>query len=170
MSETSKYRHLTTPYCIGNGVDLASGGDPVVPWAIQVELTEDKYAWYNSGNKPTSPIQWRGDALDLPFKSGTLDWVYSSHLLEDFADWMPTLVEWTRVLKQGAALIILIPDKKHSAEALACGQPPNCQHRHEGTVGELTAHAAGLGVEVIEDRLTNCFDGDYSILFVARKK
>ncbi len=42
-SETAKYRHLTAEYCFQNdmpavGVDIASQGDPVVPWAIQLDL------------------------------------------------------------------------------------------------------------------------------------
>src|ERR1041384_5361907 len=90
-SETEKYRPLTTPYCYsaheqpGCGVDIGSQGDPVVPWAMNFELPEDKFAWYNSNNKPHGPIQLSGDASQLPFNSDSLDFVYSSHLLEDFA-------------------------------------------------------------------------------------
>lgn len=171
MSETAKYRYLTTKYCHGNGVDIGSGGEPVVPWAMQVELGEEDYAQYNSGHTPATPIVWRGSALDLPLRDGVADFVYCSHLLEDFADWNPPLREWTRVLKVGGRLVILIPDKARWNEALRRGQPPNCAHRHEGFVGELTGYIDRIGgFRVLEDRLTNLTPEDYSILFVARKE
>ena len=168
MSETAKYRHLTVPYCVGNGVDLGSQGNPVVPWAISVDLPESEFSTYNAGNHPEHSVHWRGDALKLPFKDGTLDFVYSSHLLEDFADWTPALTEWIRVLKKGGKLIILMPDRERWAEALRRGQPPNCAHRKEGEVGALTA-ATRRAVRVIEDRLTNLTPEDYSILFVGER-
>ena len=168
MSETAKYRNLTVKYCSGNGVDLGSGGNPVVPWAISVDLPRDEYASYNAGNSPEHSVHWRGDALNLPFKDGTLDFVYSSHLLEDFADWTPALREWTRVLKRGGNLVILMPDRALWAEALRRGQPPNCAHRKEGEVGALTRETRGI-LKPIEDRLTDAYVNDYSILFVGEK-
>ena len=140
----------------------------MVPWAISVDLPSDEYTTYNSGNAPEHSIHWRGDALKLPFKDGTLDFVYSSHLLEDYADWKPALREWSRVLKPGGKLIILMPDRKRWAEALQRGQPPNCAHQKEGEVGALTLETKGL-VQAIEDRLTDLNPEDYSILFVGEK-
>lgn len=172
MSETSKHRPLTVPYCQGNGIDIGSGGDPVVPNAIQVELSLAHYLEYRSGEQPAHPIQWHDDnaALDLPFRTGTLDFVYSSHLLEDFLDWWPLLREWTRVLKSGGHLVILIPERGRWKAAIDRGQPPNCAHKHEGQVGELTTYAGALGLSVIEDRMAIPEDArDYTIAFIARK-
>lgn len=168
-SETSRYRLLTVRYCQGCGVDIASQGDPVVPWAINFELPEAEFSHYNSGHKPRGPIQLSGDARALPFNNDSMDFVYSSHLLEDFADWQPLLIEWVRVLRPGGRLIVLLPERTLWLAALAKGQPPNDAHRHEGRVGELSLYAKDLGLSVIEDRLTSCFAGDYTILFVARK-
>lgn len=169
QSETSKYRSLTTPYCSGCGVDVASQGDAVVPWAINFDLPQEEFAYYNSNHLPHGPIQLRGHADKLPFESDSLDFVYSSHLLEDYTDWMPVLKEWVRVVKPGGHLIVLIPDRELWVAACAAGQPPNDFHRHEGQVLELTSYAEPLGVSVIKDELTNMWEGDYSILFVARK-
>lgn len=181
-SETAKYRHLTRHYCWrqypqdplfqepGVGVDIASQGDPVVPWAVQFDLPAEEFAHYNSNHAPQGPIQLRGHADKLPFDSSSLDFVYSSHLLEDFLDWTPILTEWTRVLKPGGHLIILVPDKVRWNEAILKGQPPNCAHTHESHAGELSTYADGLGLEVIEDRLTDLWEGDYSVLYVAKKK
>lgn len=169
-SETAKYRHLTVEHCNGNGVDIGSGGDPVVPWAINFDLPRDAFAKYHSEHDPRHVIQFGGDAKSLPFKDGVLDFVYSSHLLEDFLDWDPVLREWMRVLKPGGRLVILVPDKKLWADALARGQPPNCAHTHESFPGEISQYVSRLGrMPVIRDSLTNCFEGDYSILFVGIK-
>lgn len=175
-SETGKHRWMTAPYCVGNGIDIGSGGDPVVPWAIQVELSDSAYSEYNSGLPTRGAVHYRDDKafLNLPFKDRTLDWVFSSHLIEDFLDWFPILREWKRVLKIGGTLIICLPDKTRWNEAIRRGQPPNKQHRHESTPGELTNHARSIGgLEVLEDRLTDSFNTerviDYNILFVAKK-
>lgn len=176
-SETSKYRHLTEKYCQGCGVDIGSGGDPVVPHAISVDLPDSQFKTYNGNTETLHPIHIRGDAFALPFMDGTLDFCYSSHLLEDFLDWRPALSEWIRILKPGGRLVVLIPDKERWAKAVANGQPPNDAHCHEGRVGELTQAVSELGrqvddrtMRVVEDRLTDLDDADYSILFVAIKE
>lgn len=169
-SETARYRSLTVPLCVGNGCDVGSGGDPVVPWAIQIELSEAEYAHYHSGDKRFQPTHaFRGRADELPFMNGVLDFVYSSHLLEDFLDWRPCLREWTRVLKHGGKLIILMPEKNLWAAELARGRTPNCSHRKEPELGELSALAPTLGLRVIKEQLTNLIPDDYSLMFVAAK-
>lgn len=168
-SETEKYRHLTSQYCSGAGVDIASQGVPVVPWAIQFDLPEKEFLHYSSGRQPASPIPLRGYATKLPFVNNSLDFVYSSHLLEDYADWNPVLDEWVRVLKPGGRLIILVPDKDLWAEAIARGQPPNCAHKKEPKPGELTRWLEPKGIRVLKDCLTNCYKGDYTIIFVGVK-
>lgn len=175
-SETAKYRSLTRPYCyLADGtpacvLDVASQGDPVVPWAFQLDLPEGAFAVYNSNHPLRAPVQIRSRAESLFIDTASLDVLYSSHLLEDFADWEPVLKEWVRVLKPGGKLIVIIPDRTLWLEALAKGQTPNDAHRHEGHAGELSTYAERLGLAVIEDRLTALFPGDYSILFVAVKK
>lgn len=189
-SETAKYRHLTEQYCYvsrfteesngdmnydtvpGCGIDIASQGDPVVPWAWQLELPEKEFSDYTSGFELPGPIQIRGYAQDLSFIStGSLDFVYSSHLLEDFEDWMPLLKEWTRVLKRGGFLIVLMPDKTRWAEALAKGQIPNCAHRHECQgPDEILAYAKPLDLDVVECAYTDVTPDDYSVLFVGKKR
>lgn len=167
MSETAKYRELTVVHCGGDGIDIGSGGDPVVPWAVSVDLAPEAYARYNACNAPENPIHLHCDARILPFKDDTLDWVYSSHVLEDFWPWWGILKEWKRVLKPGGKIIILIPDKELWAEALKRGQPPNCAHQHEGHPGEISEYFKGW--HIFRDSLTGLFDGDYSILFIAQK-
>lgn len=186
QSETSRYRELTNKYCYlwehgpdlmeapisaGCGIDIASQGDPVVPWAWQLDLPTQEFAFYNSNNQPRGPIQLRGHGDSLPVDSHSLDFVYSSHLLEDYPDWMPVLTEWSRVLKPGGYMIILIPDRERWIAACEAGQPPNDFHRHE-TRGpeEIASYAERVGCEVVECRFTDLSPGDYTVLAVFRKK
>ncbi len=170
-SETEKYRFMTARYCEGAGVDVASQGVAVVPWAMSFDLPEREFLHYSNGMKPKGPIHLRGFADHLPFESGSLDFVYSSHLLEDFRDWLPCLAEWTRCVKIGGYLIILIPDNRLWDEAIARGQSPNCSHRHCGRVGELTeVFVKHFGhFEILEDRLTAVTPEDYTIIFAAQR-
>lgn len=170
-SETAKYRHLTAKYCTGAGVDIASQGVAVVPWAISFDLPEPEFLHYSNGQPPKGPIHLRGHADHLPFSDRSLDFVYSSHLLEDYLDWLPVLSEWQRCVRVGGHLIILVPDKTLWNEAIARGQSPNCSHRHEAEVGELTGifkkHFEHY--EILEDRLTAITPTDYTILFCAKR-
>lgn len=172
MSETNKYRHLTVSYCKGNGIDIASGGDPVVPHAIQFELPEDDYVKY--GNKPSKLIQWRGAQLnEMPFKDNVLDFVYSSHLIEDFPHdkWTDMFKEWRRVLKPGGHFICIVPEVTRWNFAInELGQPPNCIHaKPEPFVGEMSAVATAVGFQVVSEALTDCYPNDYSILGIFKK-
>jgi hypothetical protein len=167
-SETSKYRHITAQYCQGAGIDIGSSGDPVVAHAIQIDLPEPYCPLIGPG-----PIHLRGFAADLKwFKNQSLDFVYSSHLIEDFpiAGWTRLLEEWHRILKIGGHMIILAPEETRWQAALALGQPPNDAHKHEPRVGELTLAFTlifGNEYEVIMDE---CPDpNDYGLVFIARK-
>lgn len=172
QSETAKYRHLTSHYCNnGCGIDIASQGDPVVPWAWQLDLPTAEFKHYNSGNEPRSKYQLHGYGHQLPVADGSLDFVYSSHLIEDYPveRWPEIFREWARPLKPGGTLIILTPDSDLWEAALAAGQPPNDAHRHCPKLGEMSEHAKTTGLEVIEERMTNVHEGDYTIMLVARK-
>lgn len=179
MSETSRYRHLTTPYCYradgtpGVGLDIASQGDPVVPWAWQLDLPDAEFERYSGGRKPLG-IQLAGRGQDpLRVRSGSLDFIYSSHFIEDLprAQWPIVFREWARCLKPGGKLIVLVPERERWQAALRRGQIPNCSHYGpEPLVGDMTeAVAAAGGLRVLKEELTNLDERDYSILMVAEK-
>lgn len=168
MSETAKHRKIAVPYCDGNGVDVGSSGDPVVPWAIQLDLPLQNYLQYNP-KRPEGYIHYRGDARALPFKDGTLDWLHASHVLEDFRDWLPVLREWDRVLKIGAFLLIAVPDHERFRAAVENGQGDNLGHKHESRVGELTFFLSDA-YHVFMDDFVSDSPLEYSILFIGRKR
>jgi SAM-dependent methyltransferase len=170
-SETEKYRYATAPYLSGVGVDIASQGVAVVPWAISFDLPQKEFDHYANGNPPKGPLQLRGFADKLPFEAQSLDFLYSSHYIEDVVDWIPLLKEWDRVVKIGGHIVILLPDKKLWKAALDAGQPPNCEHRHESFPGELSGVFREFfgHYDIIKDELTEVTPADYNIIFVAKR-
>ncbi len=142
-----------------------------MPWAISFDLPHAEFMKYSGGNAAKGPIHLRGYATSLPFETASLDFVYSSHLLEDFENWVEPLAEWCRCVKIGGHLIVLMPDKELWDRAVANGQLPNCSHKKEGRVGALSEIFKNLfgHFEVVEDRLTAIVPEDYTILFVARR-
>lgn len=143
-----------------------------MPWAIQVDLPLEQFRAYGHAHAETHPIQWRGDCRDLPFKDEALDWVYNSHIAEDFNDWPALLEEFLRVLKRDGTLITMVPDKERFRESVKNGQGDNFAHKHEFHVGELTEWATKRGgLKVVKDELTLVRGPrDYNILFVAKKE
>ena len=106
-SETSKSRENLIKFCIGDGADLGFGGDKIKPEAIGIDL-EIPYAITG-----TDKVQLHGDARNLKwFKNEVLDYVYSGHLLEDFENKIHVMLEWSRVLKVGGNLVLLLPDEQ----------------------------------------------------------
>lgn len=125
--ETSKCRERLAKYCKGYGVDLGFGGDPVSLSAIRMDM---EMPYTKVGD---FPVQLGGNAEDLYwFKDAVLDYVFSSHLLEDFEDTEAVLREWLRVLKPGGNLVIFCPDEQRFRNhCKTTGQAYNTAHVHE---------------------------------------
>jgi SAM-dependent methyltransferase len=125
-SETAKCRARLAPYCKGFGLDLGFGGDPIAPHAIRADLPRP-YTKVGA-----FPVQLGGDCSRLAwFADGTLDFVYSSHLLEDFDDTKAVLAEWLRVLRPGGRLVLYCPDEQaYRRQCADYGQHYNDAHRH----------------------------------------
>jgi len=101
-SETSKHRDELRQFCTGYGLDVGFGGDPINDSAVRVDLPKP-YAEAGGAR-----VQLGGDCRNLKwFADGPLDYVYSSHLLEDFGpdQIVSILREWTRVLKTGGRIV-----------------------------------------------------------------
>jgi predicted SAM-dependent methyltransferase len=117
--------------------------------------------------------QLRGDCKSLPFIcDNALDYIYSSHLLEDFSygDLIPLINEWRRCLKPGGLLIINCPDQqKFLAHCAATGQGTNPYHKEPdfsivNFKSRVLANTGGWEI-VFED---SAFQ-EYSWLLVAKK-
>lgn len=164
ISETSKCRNSLAQFCQGDGMDIGYGGDPIVPHAICMDLPQG-YAHYEDHIQ-----HLHGDARDLRwFRSESLDWIYSSHVLEDFENTKVVLDEWLRVVKPGGNLILYLPDEQtYRAYCHSQGRPPNIHHIHEDfrldTIKDCLADRTD--VEIIHERFPV---GIYSFELVLRK-
>lgn len=177
-SEIEKYRSEIWRYCLRDGMpafgaDLACGGMPGVPWALPFDLPAEVYAVYNSFHKPRGPIAITGQAHKLPFENDSLSFLICSHWLEDTGqhEWPGIFTEWKRVLRPQGNLIVLVPEHDLWWKAVnERGQVHNFAHTQpQPRLGDMTKVAEQLGLEIIEERLTDICEEDYSILGVFRK-
>jgi len=164
ISETSKCRSSLAKFCQGDGIDIGYGGDPIVPYAICMDMPE-RYASYE-----THIQHLHGDARNLCwFKDNSLNWIYSSHVLEDFTDTRAVLDEWLRVVKPGGLVVLYLPDEQtYRSYCRAQGNPPNPHHIHDhfspGYIKQCLAHRDDLTV------IHECFPvGIYSFEMVLEK-
>lgn len=163
MMETERHLAVVQDYCHGFGADVGFGGAPIRPDAMTIDTRPE-----------TQPGVLR-DGRDLSFlPDGVLDYVYSSHLLEDFLDWDPVLAEWCRVLRPGGALVLLLPDRQRFRANVRDGaNGENLDHRHEAYPGEVSEHILrmGLPLDVVRDELVAPADPrDYNIVIVAMRR
>jgi len=127
MSETSKRRHILAPYCRGMGVDIGYGGDPILPSAICADLPRP-YTSLGTHPQHAATVDGRLHWI-MP---GSLDYVYSSHLIEDFAatEQIDLVIHWLALLRQGGNLVILSVDQAaYEADCRANGSAPNTHHQ-----------------------------------------
>jgi hypothetical protein len=126
-SETSKHREFFLPFTLGCGLDVGFGGDPLVEHAITLDMPQP----YTSVGGAIQHLG--GDCRNIPFRRNTLDWIYSSHLIEDFTydDLIPLLKDWVTIIKPlGGKLLLLAPDQQRFlAHCARTGQPVNDAHK-----------------------------------------
>lgn len=162
MSETTKHRDLFLSYCVGNGLDIGFGGDPIVPIAICFDLP-NRYSFVGNSSQHIE-----GNAEDLSiFADNKLDYVYSSHCIEDFSDTEKVLLEWLRVVKSGGYLCLLFPDeRRYRLVSDTC----NVAHKHLdfGLEFVLDILRKFKGVELVASK--ELFeDNDYNCMVIIRK-
>lgn len=124
-NESGKVVWETTPYVRGRGLDLGCGPNKVWPHAIGVD---------NYTETQLFGIQMKPDVVcDVtklePFATGSMDFVYSSHVLEHMVDPLATLKQWWRVLKVGGYLILYLPHDELYPKVGEEGANPD--HRHD---------------------------------------
>jgi predicted SAM-dependent methyltransferase len=147
--EVDKIRHralqwLPNPPCCG--LDLGFGGNAIIPSAICLDL-ENIYC------KPgLSPQHLVGDASDLYwFKDNTMDYIFSSHLLEDFQDIVGVLSEWVRVLKVGGVLLLYLPDEQRYRSIIKrIGGYINPHHFHDNMKLEYISNIISIFFDDLE--------------------
>lgn len=124
-NESGKIRWEIVPYTRGRGVDLGCGAIKAFPHFIGVDNGHHEQFGYNI--KPDILVE-TCSKLDI-FGSQSMDFVYSSHLLEHIDDTEGTLKEWWRLVKPGGFLVLYLPHKNLYPNI---GQPgANPDHKHD---------------------------------------
>lgn len=129
MSETASCRPFLAKYCEGLGLDVGYGGSAIVPSALTFD-TDPPYTNVGSDKQIL-----KGSCTNLGmFCDESLDYIYSSHLLEDFSfgDLVNVIKEWRRVLKVGGLLVTNCPDQQQFLAHIAVtGQGNNLAHKEQ---------------------------------------
>jgi predicted SAM-dependent methyltransferase len=164
-SETSKYRNNLQKFCKGCGLDIGFGGDPISPAAITLDLSRGRMAYCGD-----SPMNLDGDASNLFwFSDNVLDYVYSSHCLEDFENTKDMIIEWTRVLKIGGNLVLLLPDqKRYENHCKMIGAKPNPAHKIKN-FGLLYLKNILSDINYLKVLYERDFKNNYNFLIVIKK-
>lgn len=151
-SETSKVRNLVLPYCIGKGCDVGFGGDKIKKTDCDGIDFEQPYT-YTGKDK----VDIACDVInnEIPVPDNTYDYVYTSHLIEDFADTNDALKKFIRILKNGGNLVLVFPDQpKYEVFCKDNGIIMNPYHVH-----------ADMGHDYMLARLTEIPSISYEILY-----
>ena len=106
----------------------------------------------------------------IPVEDNTFDYVYTSHLIEDFGDTKTALIEFIRILKNSGNLILVFPDqRKYEETCKKTGQPLNMYHVHS-TMGlefmlDILQKIDGISYENIYSN--NC-EIDYNVILILK--
>jgi|WetSurMetagenome_2_1015567.scaffolds.fasta_scaffold35271_3 ADP-heptose:LPS heptosyltransferase/predicted SAM-dependent methyltransferase len=158
--ESQKIRWEIVQYTRGYGLDLGCGPYKAFPHFIGVDMK--RYG-------PENPDIVM-DATDLRiFADESLDFIFSSHLLEDFEDPVPILKEWIRPIKVGGHLVLQLPHRDYYPNV---GQPFSNKdhHRDYAPVDLIKLMREIPGWDLMENQNRGDRVEEYSFLQCYRKR
>lgn len=156
-SETAKVRHLVLQYCNGKGCDIGFGGDKIKKENCDGIDYPQPYTKVGQ-----DPVDIGCDVIneEIPVDDSTYDYVYSSHLIEDFKDIKKGLEKFIRILKSEGHLILAFPDQQVYEKI--CYQkaiPLNPYHVHKE-----------MSLAFMLDKLNSISNISYKVLFSSNCK
>ena len=105
-------------YLRGRGVEIGAlwRKFPVHPkvrvWYVDRDTTDALNVHYSEVERPLMKPDVVADAVQLPFRPGSLDFLIASHVLEHLQFPLAALEEWYRLLAPGGVLLLRVPDKR----------------------------------------------------------
>ncbi len=139
-SESAKIRWELVRYTVGRGLDLGCGPNKPFAHFIGVDNCADT-AMFNIPIKPDVHVD---DCSKLSlFGSASVDFVFSSHLLEHIADYRSALKEWWRVIKPNGFLILYLPHKDFYPNIGKEGANPD--HKHDFLPADIESAMQEIG-------------------------
>jgi predicted SAM-dependent methyltransferase len=164
--ESDKIRFEALPYLSRGGLDIGCGPKKVWPHMIGLDSGKDTEL-FGIAMKPDIMLK---DASRLAlFADGSMDSVFSSHLLEHIADWRAALAEWWRVVKVGGHLCLYLP---HADLYPKVGTPgSNPDHKHDFLPLEIIEGMKAIGAHwTLLENQTRADGFEYSFFLVFRKE
>lgn len=166
-NEAQKIKYDIVPYTRGRGLDIGCGPYKAYTHFIGVD---NGHHWGTQGADVVS------EATDLSiFADNSLDFVFSSHLLEHIQDTQAALKEWFRVIKPGGYLCLYLPDDKLYPKVGERGANPD--HKHNLNQRIVLDHMRNVGGwNLVEDELRDHDNGpdqpgnEYSFYQVYQKR
>ncbi len=164
-AESAKIRWELVPYTRGTGLDLGSGAFKGFPHFIGVDNLKDTQL-FGQPMKPDIVVP-TCEKLSL-FGSQSMDFVFSSHLLEHIEDYKAALKEWWRVIKVGGHLCLYLPHKSFYPNIGQEGSNPD--HKHDFLPADIISAMEQLaeGWDLLENQERN--DGNEYSFFQVYKK
>lgn len=163
-NESWKIRWQIVEHTRGRGLDIGCGPQKTYAHWISVDNGQDSRL-FNHQINPDVRVETAED-LSL-FSSGSMDFVFSSHLLEhiDYQRVPDTLREWMRVIKTGGHMTLYLPDEN--------------QYPKIGEPGGNPDHRWDVSLHRVVDAMPNGFDlidyqarsegNEYSLYMVFKK-
>jgi ADP-heptose:LPS heptosyltransferase/predicted SAM-dependent methyltransferase len=160
--EHRKIRWEIVPWTRGKGLDLGAGMEKAYPHFIGVD--NGHHEMFRQRIQPDI----RANAEDLAiFADGSMDFCFSSHLLEHYPyEEVPkVLAEWMRVIKPGGYLVLYLPDEDQYPNV---GEP-EANPDHKWNVNQAKVlEAMPDGFDLIDYQVRDKED-EYSLYFVFKK-
>jgi len=158
--EAAKIRWELVEYTAGRGLDLGCGQFKAFPHFTGVD---NGHHW---GMKGVDVHVDTCEDLSI-FASQSMDFVFSSHLLEHIKDHEKALKEWWRVLKVGGKLCLYLPHKEHYPNVGKEGANPD--HKHDFLPEDIEAAMKKIGGWDLLRNETRIEDREYSFFQVYEK-
>lgn len=133
-NEAAKVKYDIVRYTRGRGLDLGCGPSKAFPHFIGVDSGKDTQL-FGVQMKPDVIVE---DCSNLSlFSSESMDFVFSSHLLEHIEDTQSALAEWWRVIKPGGYLVLYLPHRDLYPNVGTEGANPD--HKHDFVPADIRA-------------------------------
>lgn len=168
-NEAAKIKYDIVPYTRGRGLDLGCGPHKAFPHFTGVDNGDHarRFGWQF---KPDVMVD-TCEKLSL-FADDSMDFVFSSHLLEHITECGDALREWWRVIKPGGYLLLYLPHKEFYPNIGEPGSNPD--HKHDFVPNDVIKMMKRVaqgesGFELVENENRN--EGrEYSFYQVYRKR
>jgi len=158
--EAAKIRWELVEYTNGRGLDLGCGQFKAFPHFTGVD---NGHHW---GMKGVDVHVDTCENLDI-FASNSMDFIFSSHLLEHIVDYKSALKEWYRVLKVGGKFILYLPHKELYPNVGTEGA--NTDHKHDFMPEDIISAMKDIGSWDLVRNETRSEGREYSFFQIYEK-